>query len=126
MTTAEKIQAKKIAFFTEKLQLTSVEAQRFWPVYNEYVNKKTTINQQRNNLIKYYIENEKKLTDKETADILDKFIGFQKSETELMEVYTKKFSVFMPEDKVIKIYITEIQFKRWLLSQTIPPRPNRK
>ncbi len=33
---AEKIQALKIAFITQKLQLTSDEAQKFWPIYNEY------------------------------------------------------------------------------------------
>ena len=32
----EKIQALKIAFITQKLELTSEEAQRFWPVYDRY------------------------------------------------------------------------------------------
>ena len=32
----EKIQALKIAFITQKLDLTSEEAQKFWPVYNRY------------------------------------------------------------------------------------------
>lgn len=33
---ADKIQALKIAFITQKLEFTSDEAQRFWPVYNRY------------------------------------------------------------------------------------------
>lgn len=32
----EKLRALKIAFITERLQLTSDEAQKFWPVYNSY------------------------------------------------------------------------------------------
>lgn len=32
----EKIKALKIAFLTEKLKLTTTEAQKFWPVYNKY------------------------------------------------------------------------------------------
>ena len=32
----ERLQALKIAFITHKLDLTSEEAQRFWPVYNMY------------------------------------------------------------------------------------------
>ncbi|MEP6583661.1 MAG: hypothetical protein ABJA90_05330 [Ginsengibacter sp.] len=32
----EKIQALKIAFITQKLNLTTDEAQKFWPVYNQY------------------------------------------------------------------------------------------
>ncbi len=33
---ADKIQALKIAFITQKLEFTPDEAQRFWPVYNRY------------------------------------------------------------------------------------------
>ena len=34
----ERIQALKIAFITKRLDLSSEEAQRFWPVYNRYEN----------------------------------------------------------------------------------------
>lgn len=33
---SEKIQALKIAFITQKLELSTEEAQKFWPVYNRY------------------------------------------------------------------------------------------
>ncbi|MDR2907453.1 MAG: hypothetical protein LBU91_05645 [Bacteroidales bacterium] len=32
----QKIRTHKVAFFTEKLSLTSAEAEKFWPVYNAY------------------------------------------------------------------------------------------
>ncbi len=32
----ERIKALKVAFITEKLNLTSQEAQQFWPIYNAY------------------------------------------------------------------------------------------
>ena len=38
-TRAERIQALKIAFITQKLQLTSSEAEKFWPIYNQYENE---------------------------------------------------------------------------------------
>ena len=34
--TGERLQALKIAYITKKLNLTPEEAQRFWPVYNQY------------------------------------------------------------------------------------------
>ncbi len=43
-----------------------------------------------------------------------------------MELYTKKFREFLPDKKVVKIFIEEIQFKRSLLKQSINPRPNRR
>jgi len=33
---AKKLNEIKVGFFTEKLDLTSSEAEKFWPVYNEY------------------------------------------------------------------------------------------
>ena len=38
-TRAEKIQSLKIAFITQKLQLSAGEAEKFWPVYNQYDNE---------------------------------------------------------------------------------------
>lgn len=33
----ERLEALKVAFLTKKLNLSSEEAQKFWPVYNEYI-----------------------------------------------------------------------------------------
>lgn len=34
---SERIEALKVAFFTQQLKLTAEEAQKFWPVYNSYM-----------------------------------------------------------------------------------------
>src|SRR6476620_10673268 len=56
---AEKIEALKIAFITQKLQLTSDEAQKFWPVYNQYENEIRSL--QLDNRNGPALENEEKL-----------------------------------------------------------------
>ena len=119
-----KIQAKKVAFFNEKLQLTPEESEQFWPVYNDYSNRKNLINQQRNSLMAYYIQNENNLNEKEMTETLEKILDFQRQETALMENYTNKFRQFMSDSKVIKIFVTELQFRKYLLTQSIQPRPN--
>lgn len=58
---AEKIQALKIAFITQKLHLTSAEAEKFWPVYNEYNNE--IRNLRANNKNEDVLDNEQKLLD---------------------------------------------------------------
>ena len=35
----EKMEAMRVGFITQKLDLTSEEAQKFWPVYNEFQKK---------------------------------------------------------------------------------------
>ena len=58
-TRAEKIEALKIAFITQKLQLTTDEAQKFWPVYNQYENEIRSL--QLGNRNGPALENEEKL-----------------------------------------------------------------
>lgn len=35
----ERLEALKVAYLTKKLSLTSEEAQKFWPVYNDYMDE---------------------------------------------------------------------------------------
>ncbi len=112
-----KVYAAKVAFFTEKLQLTPQEAEKFWPVYNDYQNRKDRITQQRRTTTDYYIKNADNLSDKEIDQILNDYINYQKQETALLETFNTKLKEILPERKVIKVYITEIQFRNYLLGQ---------
>jgi hypothetical protein len=74
----EKIKALKIAFITQKLQLTSAEAEKFWPVYNQYDNE---IRQVRtDNKGGDVLENEQKLLDirKKYKPDFEKILGPQR------------------------------------------------
>lgn len=74
----EKIKALKIAFITQKLQLTSAEAQNFWPVYNQYENEIRKIRS--NNKNGDVLENEQQLLDtrKKYKASFEKILGHQR------------------------------------------------
>jgi hypothetical protein len=74
----EKIQSLKIAFITQKLQLTPDEAQKFWPVYNQYDNEIRSL--QLNDKDGPALENEEKLLNirKKYLASFEKVIGPQK------------------------------------------------
>ncbi|MGD1844438.1 MAG: hypothetical protein ACFB10_03495 [Salibacteraceae bacterium] len=40
----DRLAAYKVAYLTEQLQLSPSEAQKFWPIYNEYQDKLDAIN----------------------------------------------------------------------------------
>src|SRR5688572_32306403 len=42
----EKINAARVAYITERLGLTAEEAEKFWPVYREFVQKRQGLRQQ--------------------------------------------------------------------------------
>jgi hypothetical protein len=71
----EKIQALKVAFITQKLHLTPSEAERFWPVYNQYDNeiKQLRANKKDGDVL----ENEQKLLDirKKYKPSFEKILG---------------------------------------------------
>ncbi|MEO7834116.1 MAG: hypothetical protein ABIR50_02265 [Ginsengibacter sp.] len=75
---SEKIRALKDAFITQRLQLTPGEAERFWPVYNQYENE---IRQLRvDNKNGDVLENEQKLLDtrKKYKPSFEKILGPQR------------------------------------------------
>ena len=111
----DNLQQQKVTFFTEHLQLTSAESTRFWPVYNDYQNRRDKITRDRNTLLKYFESNKGNMTDSEAGELIAKYLGFQKQETELLESYTKKFQEILPPKKVMQIYQVELDFKKWLL-----------
>ena len=74
----EKIQALKVAFITQKLHLTPSEAEKFWPVYNQYDNEIMQV--RANNRDGDVIEKEQKVLDirKKYRSSFEKILGPQR------------------------------------------------
>jgi ATP adenylyltransferase/5',5'''-P-1,P-4-tetraphosphate phosphorylase II len=68
-------------------------------------------------LVRQYIKNSSILSESEASEMADKFISCQKQEALLAEEYNKKFKAVLSSTKVLKLYQSEIQFKRRLLKQ---------
>ena len=74
----EKIQALKIAVLPPQLDLTSSEAEKFWPIYNEYEHELNNL--RLNNKNGDVLDNEQKLLDikKKYSPAFEKVLGPQK------------------------------------------------
>ena len=113
----EKIKAQKVAFITEKLQLTVKEAQVFWPVYNEYSEKKDKITSDRREKLKFFHQNQTTLSDKDIEKISDDLVSSRLLEAQLDQEYHQRFKAVLPIAKVVKLYRAEVQFTTHLLKQ---------
>lgn len=113
----EKLNSYKIGFFTKKLNLTSGEAEKFWPVYNEYQKQKNLIQMDKVNLIRDFNQNEAKLSDSQLTEIGDKLIATIVQESTLASTFHKKLKEVLPPAKVIRFYQAENQYKIQLLNE---------
>jgi hypothetical protein len=113
----EKLNSYKIGFFTKKLNLSSAEAEKFWPVYNEYQKQKNQIQLEKVNLIRNFNLNENNLNDNQMAEIGDKLVAAIVQESALAVTFHKKLKEVLPPAKVIRFYQAENQYKVQLLNE---------
>lgn len=114
----EQIKAAKVAFITNELNLTTTEAEKFWPIFNAFEEKQQNI---RKNKIKGFRDRKEsdldKLSEKEAATII---ADMEKNEEEL-HTNRKKFVTnlkgILPSVKILKLKKAEEEFSRKLLRQ---------
>lgn len=113
----EKIKAEKISFFTEKLSLTSAEAQAFWPVYNEFEKKRFEIQRQIHEFEHMPDEKFASLSDSDIDKMTNNYISSFEKEATLLKEYNKQFLKVLPKKKVLMMYRTENQFRGHLIRE---------
>lgn len=110
----EKIEAAKIGFISERLELTTKQAQAFWPMYNEYSAKKKEIRKAINQL---KIENSDNETDAEILDDIKKINLYKQREVDIEKEYVDKFLTVITPKQLAALYKAEKQFTKILLDK---------
>lgn len=113
----DKIKALKVAFLTEKLNLSSKEAQAFWPVYNEYEQDREALRRKERVQIREKIRNADALSEKEASDLLSQYSDLEKEEELLEQDFLKKMSKLISAKKTLVLLRSEEEFKRQLIRQ---------
>jgi hypothetical protein len=112
----EKIEALKVSFLTEKMNLTPEEAQKFWPVYNKYKEERKALKQDMRGL-KGEKPDFNTMSDQDLNNMMEqKFVKEQK-ELDLQKKYHAEFKKVLPLKKVALLYQSENEFKKHLLQQ---------
>jgi hypothetical protein len=113
----DKLTAYKIAFFTKKLDLTPAEAEKFWPVYNDYSARKSKIQIERITTMRYVNQNEANINDQEMATISSKLSQTYIDESNLTIVFAGQIEKVLPPRKIVRLYQAEAQYKLQLLKE---------
>jgi hypothetical protein len=108
----EKIQTLEIAFISRKLNLNPEEAQKFWPVYNEYKRE-----------VRQIAITQKAQPDRDVIDFEQKVIDVRKK-------YKDQFSGVIGQARMNQFFKAEHEFRGVLLNkvrnQSDRPRPQIK
>lgn len=112
----EKIEQLKIAFITKRLQLSTDEAQKFWPVYNQYEAEKKQLFKSTIATTKEF-KSDGEFTNAEAEQVINKHIEFKTKDLELIKKYIVEFKKILPDTKVAKLVTAEEQFKKMLTKQ---------
>ncbi len=111
----ERLKSLKIAFITERLELTAAEAQSFWPLYNGFEEEMLQLgNTERAILRKGQGDG---LSDSEANDQLSQLLGLRARRCKLEKDFFSDLRSVLPERKIIRLAGTEEEFKRRLLQR---------
>ena len=106
----ERLESAKIAFLTQRIDLSSREAEKFWPVYNQYQNELKALMQQRKGDLQK--QNQVSATDK-----IDMQLDMESKVLELKKRYTREFGKVLSPEKIVKLFQAERDFKNELIRE---------
>lgn len=113
----EKIKAQKVAFITNKLDLSPETAQVFWPVYNEAeAIKEKEMMSFRDNIDIKNIDLDI-LSDEEIIKLADAYILHHEKMNDINKTYHVKYKSILSPKQVVLLYESEKEFKFVLLKQ---------
>lgn len=113
----DKIKSLKVAFITERLDLGTKEAQAFWPLYNEYEQKRKALRRKERTEIRGKIKDADGLSENEANDLLNKYLSLEEEEKELDKDFLKGVSKVVSAKKTLLLLRAEEEFKRQLIRQ---------
>lgn len=109
----DKIEELRTAFISKKLELSTSESEKFWPVYNEFQDKLKAI---KRNLRQGYKNLSPNFTDKEAEDIIALENKSLMAEAELNKTYNDKLKLIIGIKKLVKLQIYEDEFKKEVIN----------
>ena len=121
----EKIKTQKIAFITDQLQLTSEEAQSFWPIFNAYETDVEAIKNGDLRSVRKTLRSETDLSDKEANDLLDRLLDSERDIYSLKVNLVSDLKSVLPPQKILKLKIADEEFSKKLLERLREMRQKR-
>lgn len=111
----QKIQSARIALITERLDLTPEQAEKFWPLYREFLQERSDLRQElqqaRGNVRK------EDLTEEQSKELLELGLRLKEREAQLDRKYSERLSKVIDSRQILALRKAEEDFRRMLLQR---------
>jgi len=121
----EKIKSHKIAFITDKLNLSPQEAEKFWPVYNGHEAKMENSQKEFREKTRDKAENLKDLTDDEAEEFVYARLNQEQNMLNLKKEFINELNQILPSKKILLLMEAEREFRIELMKRLAGPRDDR-
>lgn len=111
----QEMKAQRTAYITTKLGLTPDEAQRFWPVYNEYDEARERLRREVHDMHRNAKDKEGGMSEAEAKQILAKVRSNRQQELDLEARYTDRFVKLIGAVRTVELHGAERDFQREVL-----------
>lgn len=109
----DKMRAERVAYLTEAMDLTSDEAEKFWPVYNEMETvRRASFGRIMKSLKALNEAIEAGKPSSEISLLLDNYLKAMSASKDVESKFVPKFTKILPVEKVAKLFIGEENFRR--------------
>ncbi|EAQ41758.2 hypothetical protein MED152_03550 [Polaribacter sp. MED152] len=114
----EKIKALKIAYLTEQLNLTTTEAEKFWPIYNAHDKEHNALRYKMRTAIKNAIDKNTSvdnISEKEAQDLIQLKLETDKKIYQSQSAFISNVKKVLSYKKIMKLQVAEMEFGRKLM-----------
>lgn len=106
----ERIKAMRVAFITERLNLTPEEAQQFWPIYNQFESTKKGLRKSHKEKMRSANRIEE-LSDAEVESLIAANFEYEEKQLALTKQLVEDLRNVIPAKKIAKLIKAEKAFK---------------
>jgi hypothetical protein len=96
--------AERKAIVADNMFFTTEEAEKFWPVYNEYREEARKVGDQRVKVIRDLANEFETLDDARAEELLREVLDFQADRVKLRKSYVRKFNKVIPPKKTVRFF----------------------
>ncbi len=113
----EKIKSLKVAYITEKLDLSSKEAEVFWPIYNEHEKSQENLRKKERVKMRSKDWDFTNVSDKDLKEYIELQLWYKDEKHKLEMAFFKNVTQKLSPKKALRLIKAEQNFHRHLIKQ---------